>query len=459
MSVSEAPFRRLLRWYPRAWRVSNGEVFVATLVEAAEHDGRTTPTSADIWGAVVHGTGARLTARLALVLSIAALSFSVFAGVISVWALGVLAGSGAAFVSPLLTIGVVPLLTAVAAVAVIRDRGLIGDGRALVVVTLAAPALVLAGLAAWSWAVGFDAADAGTPAPFLATAWLPLIGAAMVTGVASLCLFIDSFVSRTQLSRVVCLSLSVVVSTVLTPLVGLALLTPYIGAGIALLTAVVAATPRRTPLPATTTPRIQSAPAATTRSAVTMIRALALLTIVGGVLGVTYALTGAYWSPGAEDGTSAMAQGITLLLVATIPLLAAFGVWADGHGTHRPLHVWGPLTLLAGALALLAAAYTRAPNSDDMAPWFLAGSMLAGGAISWWITPRIRLPRVAAITIGVFAGLLYAAFLGMMLTPLLAFTVPLLGILLLITARTPKPIENSSFPAKAPATSEGPLPA
>ncbi|MBF0817767.1 hypothetical protein E4U02_15285, partial [Microbacterium paludicola] len=117
--------------------------------------------------------------------------------------------------------------------------------------------------------------------------------------------------------------------------------------------------------------------------------------------------------------------------LAAIPLLAAFGTRMDSRGTHRSRHVWGPLWLLAGALALLAAAYTRAPGWEDMVLWYFAGSALVGGAITWWIIPRSRLPRLAAIVIGIFSGLLYAAYLGMMLTPLLAFAVPLLGILIL----------------------------
>lgn len=165
---------------------------------------------------------------------------------------------------------------------------------------------------------------------------------------------------------------------------------------------------------------------------------LALLPILGGVLGVAYALTGAHWRIGASDGTSAMVQGITLLLIAAIPLLAAFGAWMDRRGAHRSLHVWGPLALLAGATVLLAAAYTRAPNWDDMAPWLFAGSVVGGGALCWWVTPRMRLPRLGAIVIGIFVGLLYAGFLGMMLTPLLAFAVPALGILMLVAVREPR---------------------
>lgn len=443
MSVSDAPFRRLLRWYPRSWRDSNGEIFVATLMEAAEHDGRAAPAPADVWGAVLHGTGARLTARLALVLSIVALALSVAAGVMYVWTLG---GGTAAVLLPLLTIGIIPLLTAISAVAVVRDRGLVGDGRAIVMVVLSVPALVLAGLAAWSWSLGFDAADAGTPAPPLDKAWLPLIGAGLIIGVASLGLFIDSVLSRTQLPRFARITLSLIAACMLTPIVGFALLTPYVAAVGALATAVLAAMPHHAAMPHRAAVRMSSSPPrphgklrTSPRAARATARVLALIAALGGFLGVAYALTGSHWSPGASDGTVAMAQGITLLLIAAIPLIAAFGVWTDGRGAQPSRHVWGPLVLLAAALVLIAVAYTHAPEWDSMAPWFFAGSVLAGGAISWWIIPRTRLPRVAAVIIGIFSGLLYAAFLGMILTPLLAFTVPLLGILMFLAVRPSGP--------------------
>lgn len=437
MSVPEAPFRRLLLWYPRQWRADNGDVLVAILIEAAEHDGRTEPTLADVRGAVVHGTAARLTARLALLLSVTALTLSGAVGAFSLWAPAALANAGVAFALPALTAGVIPLLVSVAAVAVVRDRGLIGDGRGIVVLMLAAPALASAGLAAWSWGVGFDAADAGSPAPVLARAWVPLMGIATVLGVAALSLFIDSLLSRTGLARPARLALAFLASGVLTPIIGFALLTPYLGAGVALVTAFVAATPRRSAgVAVRTAPRIAGTAVRMNRGAAATVRALALLSVLGGALGVAYALTGSQWSPGADDGTEAMAHGITLMLVSAFPLLAAFGIRMDGVGAHRPLHVWGPLALLAGALGCLAAAYTRAPNGDEMAPLLRAGSVLAGAAISLWIMPRVRLPRAAAIVIGIFAGLLYAAFLGMSLTPLLAFAVPVLGgVLLFVPGR------------------------
>lgn len=435
MSMSDTPFRRLLRWYPRAWRDGNGEVFVATLLESAEHDGRTAPKPADVWGAVLYGTGARLTARLAFVLSIVALAFSVIAGVLYVWTLG---SAVVAALLPLMTIGIIPILTAISAVAVVRDRGLVGDGRAIIMVVLAIPALVLAGLAAWSWSLSFDAADAGTPAPPLAEAWLPLFGTGLIIGVALLGLFIDSMLSRTQLSRFSRIAVSLVASCVLTPVLGSALLTPYVAAAGALATAVLAAVPHSATSAAANPVPSHSAAGALSRAVQVTTRVLALIAAVGGILGVAYAFTGSHWSPGASDGTIAMAQGITLLLLAAVPLLAAFGVRADSRGTQPSRHVWGPLVLLAGGLVLNAAAYTHAPDWADMAPWFFVGSVLAGGAISWWISPRTRLSRIAATIIGIFSGLLCAVFLGM-LTPLLAFTVPLLSIVMLIAARSSRP--------------------
>jgi hypothetical protein len=38
-------YRRLLRWYPRRWRLDNEDAMLGTLLDNAEHEGRTHPTS------------------------------------------------------------------------------------------------------------------------------------------------------------------------------------------------------------------------------------------------------------------------------------------------------------------------------------------------------------------------------------------------------------------------------
>lgn len=450
MNAADERFRRLLRWYPRSWRAQNGDVFVATLIEAAEHQGRSAPTSADAWGAALHGTAARLTARLALVLSVAALSLSVVAGVGYVWALN---SAVAGTLVLLLAGGIIPVLTAVAVVALSRDRGLVDDARVIVLIALTVLAVGFAALAGWSWSLGFDAADAGTAAPPLAEVWLPLVGAALIFGVGSFSLFFDSLFARTTLSRSARIPLAIVASCVVTPFAGYALLTPYVGAGVALVVAVLAASPRRAPAvarqPWPASPAhgfVRSAPVAEA----TTIRVLALVATLGGSLGIVYALTGARWAPAAGDGTAAMAQGVTLLFLAALPLLAAFGVWSARRSAQRPRHVWEPLALVAVALLLLAAAYTHAPEWDAMAPWLFAGSAVTGGAISWWIAPRTRLPRPAAAILAVFPGLLYAAFLGILVGPVLAFAVPILGILLIVGARSSRLGSKAPHIAKEP---------
>ncbi|ABW13506.1 hypothetical protein Franean1_4119 [Parafrankia sp. EAN1pec] len=63
----ESTYRQLLRCYPRRWRQDNGDEVVATLLDAADADGRTRPTPGDVADLVVHGLAARCGASLGLV--------------------------------------------------------------------------------------------------------------------------------------------------------------------------------------------------------------------------------------------------------------------------------------------------------------------------------------------------------------------------------------------------------
>jgi hypothetical protein len=145
-----------------------------------------------------------------------------------------------------------------------------------------------------------------------------------------------------------------------------------------------------------------------------------------GVVGVVYAFTGASWSAGADDGTMAMGQGITILLAAAIPLLTAVALNASQrHG--RPA-VWGPIGLIVLEVAAAAVAYLYAPAGEEMVLWMSVSAALGGGAVAWWIVPRLRGSLRLRIAVGVALGGGYAALFGTTAIPLLAFTVPALAI-------------------------------
>jgi len=433
-NMNEKSFRHLLRWYPTRWRVLNGDVLLSTMLDAAEREGRITPTKTERWSAVIHGTGARIDSRLALWSSIAALVFSVISGVIFTWGIVPLSEAGLGWILQVLITGIVPSLTGVGLIAIVRVRGLITDTRAIAMTLLSIAALGLAALTSLSWSMGFDASDAGVPLTGIATLWLPLFLAAILTGASTIALLLESVLQRTTLKRLSRVLVAGFASLIAAPIVGFSLMTPYVSAVIALGVAVLVLTSHRNDQRSSTTgtPKIDppvSHATTPTQASPLAIRLLAAVATVGGVIGVVYALTGAQWSPLATDGTIAMAQGIILLLLSAVPLLAAFGLTTLARGTVRRLHTWGPLGAAMISLGFIAIAYLHAPEWEGMALWFTVASMLGGAGITWWTIPRVRLARPAPILIGVFSGLLYAAFLGMMLIPMLAFTVPVLAVL------------------------------
>ena len=451
----EARFRRVLRWYPRSWREANGEVLLSTWLDEAEHDGRAAPTTAEALSAVVHGVAARVDRRFAVVASLAGVACAAVAGVLSIWAPGGVAG----WLVPLLLSGVVPALAALSLIAVLRERGWIGDARTLGTMLIAVVAFMLNTLTYTSWSLGFDAADAGVPATGLAAAWLPLFIAAVVAGATAIAVVVEGLFRRASFPRAPRIVLAGLIGVVAAPVVGYSLMSPAVSAVLVLGVAILSLAPRRRPARAAAhgeeSPRVTTPPRpvderAHARTASTA-RHLAGIAVVGSVVGVVYALTGSHWSPGAADGTIAMGQGITLLLISAVPLLAAIGLRGAGRpGRTHAVHRWGPLALAVIGVGCVAAAYVYAPDWAAMSPWLQASAVIVGVAIAWWIASRARLPRRPAILTGAIAGLLYAAFVGMMLAPMLAFAVPVAALIIALQPhRSRGHVQPSSAPVPA----------
>ena len=156
------------------------------------------------------------------------------------------------------------------------------------------------------------------------------------------------------------------------------------------------------------------------------VRVLAAISTALGLFGIVYALTGSLWSSAAADGTVAMGQGLTILLMSSLPLVAALGLLATGSG-RRPLHVWGPLILLGLVVGTVVYAYGDGPDADRMAPAFAVGSALLGVALAWWVTARVRGTGGERLLVGVSIGLVGAAFQGTYLLPLAVFVAPVVA--------------------------------
>lgn len=444
--VQQERFGRLLRWYPRSWRQSNGDVLLATMLDEAERTGRTAPSAAERWSALGHGLGTRLDARLALRAALVALGVAAVAGAVAVWAIEPLGQAGAAWVLQAL-IALCAWLVAVGGVALLRQRGLITEPLAVVLVVLSLLALAHTAMTQVGWGAAFDAADESTTATGLGTVWPGLLIAAYILGAAALALLVEALLRQPLPRAVARAALALLCGALLAPSIGIAVLSPYppaVGAATLALLALIpvraARRASRSAVPIAAARPAAAVPERTRRTA----RLLAAVSAFGSAPGIVFALTGSGWA-GAVDGTTAMGQGITIALASGLPLLAAVGMLVAARRRHRAAHTWGPLLLAALALAAIAVAYRSAPSWAAMAPGLAVASALSGAALAWWLAPRLRASVTTRIPVAVLIGLAYAAFVGMLAGPMLAFATPLIAIAVGVgaTRRRPHPADSA----------------
>lgn len=423
MSPDRASYARLLRWYPKGWRERNGEVLLGAMLEDAERRGRMRPTTDERRSAVVFGLGTRLDARLALICAVAVLLVMALIGI------GLMAPLPWDWAVHLILLiastGVYPVLVVIGAVSLGRHRGWLTEPRALVLLSLAAPSLILAALASVSWSVGFDTGYPSVSAAWFASAWIPLVAAGWILGAAAVSVSLATILERTRLPLAVTIGVSAIVGGVVAALIGASLLSPYTtaaaAAGLALLVLLPLRSPHATAPRRTQPTREDMAPSRR------LSRILAWIAAAGGACGVAYAFTGAHWSTGATDSTIAMAQGITISLVSWVPFLSGIGLALAPRALRSPAHTWGPLLLLGLSFLALALGYVGAPAWGRMAPGFIGGSALGGAALAWWTASRLRGSVLVRAVVAVAIGAGFAALQGMFLAPLLSFALPLVA--------------------------------
>ena len=412
------PFVRLLHWYPKAWRDAHGAVFLDTLREQSEHDGRTAPSRGETFAAVVTGLGTRLDARVAGWLALAGIAVSTVAQIIIV----TLAPGGIAdpVQNGLLSayLGAVAMLVLAGLVAIARTYGVLSAGRALSVLALGWVALALFSGGTYAWAFGFQLAEDNQAMTGVATAGVPLMGGALALGLVVGWLGMDGVLSRTRLRPLPRAVLSVPMGGALSVFGAYAVLMQ--SAWVSVAVGVIALSLRS--LGTWRDPR----PVAGTTTAHRLVRPLAAVSAGVGILGIVYALTGAGWSPIAADATIAGSQAILGLLVGTLPLVGALGLLAARRG-HRPLHVWGPVALVVGAIGAMFYGYTDAPSSTRIDLAVPVGSVLLGLAIAWWVTARIGGTRRDRWVVGASLGLACVAVHVAALLPAAVFVAPLVA--------------------------------
>ena len=425
---------RLLRWYPRAWRDAHGAVFLDTLREQSEHEGRNRPSLSESFAAMVNGLGTRLDARLAGVMALAGIALR---AVIETIARTLTPGG---IVDPvqnglfMVGLGAVAMLVLASLLALARTYGALSAGRAVAVLALGWTALALFSGGSYAWSFGFQLAEDNQAMAGIAAAAGPLLGGAMALGLVAGWLSMESVLSRTRLRRLPRFILSLLAGGALTVFAGVAVLMQLVWVSVAV--GVVALSLRS--LGAWHGPRPLAAEATTHR----LVRPLAGVSAGIGILAIVYAVTGAAWSPVAQDGTVAVVQAILGLLLGALPLVVALGLLAVSRG-HRPQHVWGPLALVVLVIGTMFYGYTDAPSStriDSAAP---VGSALLGLAIAWWVTARLsgsqRDHWLAGASIALACFVIHAAALlpvAVFLTPFLAGVLAVRGDLRPCRART-----------------------
>lgn len=75
-------YSKLLRWYPKAWREENGDVFLGMLEDDAAARGATKPGFSEAWSIRVHGLAERASYKVALFFAVLALIASSAPGVV-----------------------------------------------------------------------------------------------------------------------------------------------------------------------------------------------------------------------------------------------------------------------------------------------------------------------------------------------------------------------------------------
>lgn len=340
--------------------------------------------------------------------------------------------------------GIAPLLSTASIIVLLRMRGALSPVRTAALLALASLALPLVALTAASWGLGFADADAGRPVTGFAAATVPLGAAALLLTALLLTLLLQAVVARAGIGTTGAWALSIVCGVLGAPVLVGGLAAPPTGAGIAVgaLLIVTLAAPagggRATASAAgragvgegAVRPRSVGSP---TRSA-PLALPLARFALVAGALGAAVALTGSAWWPVPIDGTRAMGIGISILLAAALPLVAALAVLAVDRVAIAPAVVSGSAAALALALAVMALWYTGAPAGAEHAWALPLASLLLGVAVGG-LSLLLPIPRPAAIVVGLAVALTLGVQLAAMLMPALAFATPLAAAALLVLGR------------------------
>jgi len=392
----------------------------------------------------------RLGRRWALGLAIASVVVAVTAT--TLWALVITRSPGGptdlAALTTALGTGLAPVLAVASATVTLHGLHVLTRRQAAVAVALAALGFPLAALAAHSWSLGFDLADAGAPMTGLAAATAPLMLGAVVSGAALLALLVHALARHAGIPSAPAVGLALVAAVVGVPLIGGGFLVPTSSAALAVGALLLAAltSPRERPASSI---RPSIAPSARTgdRPRDRLAVGLARLAAGAGILGVAFALAGPLWWPVTIDGSRAMIVGISILLGAGVPLLASLALLVESRFPVARGLVRGPATALVLALAMMGYWYTSAPDGDAN-QWAVSVASVFVGVAVGGMSALLPVARPVAIAVGLAVALALAAAQVAAFLPMLAFAVPILAIVVVVLdARAERRRDGSSAAA------------
>lgn len=448
--------RRVLRWYPAAWRRQHGAVLLATLEELAEDRGGPALSRREAWSMRVHGAAERLSVRMGAALTLAGAVVAVLGTVGLVTGAGV--GGPVATVVGVLGFGLAPALLAWSAAALGRDLGLLGPAGTVVAVLASAAACTLAPLVVLSWGDGFRAADAGLPPGALARALPALVVAALVAGAVAAAVVLGGALRAAGLragGAALRWGLAAVLAVPAAVAVGVASLQP----GATLLTAAVLGgallvreqTEERrraanaaavAPPPSGPTPGPDARTIAPVR---TRRRALVVPALVSAVAGAPFLVLAA--SGGDEPlagsplplglaGLPAMNLALTGGAFASLPLVLAVGRWAADR--------WRAAGAAAGVLvtvAVLASAVSAAmgPVGDAQLLLLAVAAVLVGVAVLLPVAHRVPGPAVTWWLVVGVGGVSLGLSVALHALAVLPLAAPFVALLVaVLTARRPR---------------------
>ena len=140
-------------------------------------------------------------------------------------------GTGSLWRIPVELTHLAPVLVTIGALAFARERGLLPGTHTFLTGLVSVIALVLNAAAQVSWSAGFEAADAGNPAPPLARLFLPLLLASCVVGAVAIAIVLDGLIGK-RLHPAVRTAIGIGADLVTAPVVGVTFaMTPLAGAG------------------------------------------------------------------------------------------------------------------------------------------------------------------------------------------------------------------------------------